>query len=89
MSVGGDVRLQPSHQAGDGSRSLLCLHPLLFLAFSVNSVLNRNGDSQRSGLDLDFCEKNSEMFCCFRLTDEGLEQEKGEVWIIKWVRVMM
>lgn len=63
MFMGGDVRLQSSHQDGDSLPFLLCLHFLLFLVFCVNSVLNRNGDSQHSGLDLDFCEKNSEMFC--------------------------
>lgn len=46
---GGDVRLQSSHQDGDSLPFLLsaCIS-YFFLVFCVNSVLNRNGDSQHS-----------------------------------------
>ena len=56
---GGDVDLQSRHQDGDSLRFFLFTF-LLFLIFYVNSVLNRNGDSQHSGLD--FCGKNSKRF---------------------------
>ena len=59
MFTGGDVDLQSRHQDGDSLRFFLFTF-LLFLVFYVNSVLNRNGDSQHSGLD--FCGKNSKRF---------------------------